>query len=76
MLLSAAEKINIINSVEEQNHATSPQHVHAAATRVGYAQPQSPFQSFLPTSTIPAAAAAAAAAAIVPSHTTSLATIC
>jgi hypothetical protein len=73
MLLSAAEKINIINSVEEQNHATSPQHVHAAATRVGYAQPQSPFQSFLPTSTIPAAAAAAA---IVPSHTTSLATFC
>jgi len=26
--------------------------MHAAATRVGYAQPQSPFQSFLPTSSI------------------------
>ena len=45
------KQLKLENSVEERNHATSP-HVHAAATRVGYAQPQSPFQSFLPTSSI------------------------
>jgi len=36
-----AKKIILENSVEEQNHATSSQHVHVAATRVGYAQPSS-----------------------------------